>query len=323
VHRPRTAWLLGLAGILVTGVLVVVVEHLSRCELPGLAGPAPAFGLTVPGLPGDTGQLDAATAAIGSAPQIVMWYSAWQEGADFPAAAARRTAAQGAVPQVTWEPWDPAAGPQQTSFPLPSIATGAFDTYVSRWAAAAAAYGSTVMIRFAHEMNADTYPWSETGGRNPAGSYVAAWRHVHDLFADAGALNVQWVWSPNVPFDGTTALDDLYPGDAYVDAVALDGYNWSSVQPDTSWRSFEEVFGDGLAQLADLTDKPVLIGETASTEQDGDKAAWVTDMFETLEDHPEICGFTWFDFVKETDWRIASSPGSMAAFRAGLAARRD
>ena len=31
-----------------------------------------------------------------------------------------------------------------------------------------------------------------------------------------------------------------------------------------------------------------------------------------------IAGFIWFDLDKETDWRIASSPDSLAAFRSGL-----
>jgi hypothetical protein len=127
----------------------------------------------------------------------------------------------------------------------------------------------------------------------------------------------------NVPSSGTTALADLYPGDAYVDAVAMDGYNWCNVLPETSWQSFEEVFGPGLSEFEDLTHKPVLIGEVASTEQEGDKAVWIADMFEALKDRREVCGFTWFDFVKESDWRIDSSSGSLAAFRVGLSARRE
>ena len=317
--------LLALAGVLVTGLLVVVTRQLTqRCELSGLAGPAPAFGVATPGLPGDFTQLEQVSTAVGAAPDIVMWYAAWQQQDGFPTTAARRAAALGAVPQVTWEPWDPAAGPEQTTFPLEQIAGGAFDAYVSRWAEEAQAYGGPVMIRFAHEMNADIYPWSEVGGRNPAGAYVDAWRHVHDVFTEAGAENVQWVWSPNVPYRGTTPLADLYPGDAYVDAVGLDGYNWSDVLPETTWQSFEQVFGPGLSELEDLTDKPVLIGETASTEQRGDKAAWVAGLFRALEDRRhQICGFTWFHYVKETDWRIDSSPGSLEAFRAGLSARSE
>ena len=55
-----------------------------------------------------------------------------------------------------------------------------------------------------------------------------------------------------------------------------------------------------------------------STEIGGDKAARITGMFAWLDQHPEVRGVTWFDFAKETDWRIESSDASLAAFRAGM-----
>ena len=55
-----------------------------------------------------------------------------------------------------------------------------------------------------------------------------------------------------------------------------------------------------------------------STEIGGDKAARITGMFAWLDQHPEVRGVTWFDFAKETDWRIESSDASLAAFRARM-----
>jgi hypothetical protein len=323
VLRRHPAWLAALAGVLVLAVAVVVVRGRDdHCgELPGPGASTTRFGVTVPGLPDDVAGVDQVAAAVGAPPRIVMWYAAWHDDGDFPADAARRSAAAGAVPQVTWEPWDPAAGPDQQTYPLSRIAAGDFDDYVSRWADQVTTYAAPVMLRFAHEMNTGTYPWGEVDGRNDDGSYVAAWRHVHEIFDRAGADNVTWVWSPNVPFPGSTDLAAVFPGDDYVDAVALDGYNWSSLHPDTGWQSFEEVFGAGLDDLDDLTDRPRLIGEVASAEEGGDKAAWVAGMFAYLRDHSEVCGFTWFDIAKETDWRIDSTPASLEAFRTGLAAR--
>ncbi|HYO41125.1 MAG TPA: glycosyl hydrolase [Nocardioidaceae bacterium] len=312
-----------MCGVLVVVVAVVVVRSRdTHCdELPGPGGSATRFGLTVNGLPDDFTEVDRLRSEVGATPQILMWYTAWQQGGDFPADAARRAADAGAVPQVTWEPWDPAAGAEQQSFPLDRIAGGDFDDYVSRWADQAAAYAGPVMIRFAHEMNTPTYPWGAVEGRNQPSAYVDAWRHVHDVFSGAGATNVTWVWSPNVPFEGSTDLASVYPGDDYVDAVALDGYNWSTLQPASGWQSFEEIFASGLDELDDVTDRPRLIGEVGSAEEGGDKGAWVEDMFATLGERREICGFTWFNLAKETDWRIESSPGSLEAFRTGLAAR--
>jgi hypothetical protein len=310
-------------GVLVVVLAVVAVRSRDpHCDdLPGPGGSTTRFGLTVTGLPDDFTGVDQLRSQVEAAPQIVMWYAAWQQDGDFPTDAARRAATAGAVPQVTWEPWDPAAGPEQQTFPLDRIAAGDFDDYVTRWAEQATAYAGPVMLRFAHEMNTATYPWGAVEGRNDAESYVAAWRHVHDVFARAGADNVTWVWSPNVPFEGSTDLAAVYPGDDYVDAVALDGYNWSTLQPATGWQSFQEIFAPGLDELDDVTNRPRLIGEVGSAEEGGDKSAWVADMFATLRERDEICGFTWFNLAKETDWRIESSPGSLEAFRTGLADR--
>ncbi len=65
-----------------------------------------------------------------------------------------------------------------------------------------------------------------------------------------------------------------------------------------------------------------MLGEVASAEQGGSKAAWTTSLFRLLAAHPEVVAFTWFDLDKETDWRVESSASSVRSFRAGLAARR-
>jgi beta-mannanase len=172
-------------------------------------------------------------------------------------------------------------------------------------------------------MNGNWYPWAEGVNGNQAGDYIAAWRHVHDVVAATGAANVQWVWSTNVPYFGSTDLAGLYPGAAYVDIVALDGYNWGTSQTWSSWVSPQNLFGPGIAQLRTLAPgKPVLIAEVASSELGGSKAAWNTDLVSYLSAQADVLGFVWFHLQKETDWRINSSDSSAGAFKSALAARR-
>ncbi|MBA3865307.1 MAG: hypothetical protein H0X42_02995 [Solirubrobacterales bacterium] len=45
-------------------------------------------------------------------------------------------------------------------------------------------------------MNGDWFPWSESANGNQPGEYVAAWRHVHEIFSAAGATDATW---PGVP----------------------------------------------------------------------------------------------------------------------------
>ena len=275
------------------------------------------LGVTIPWGPLDSGALAATTAAIGVPPTHLQWYTGFGEAPDI--AKLQAVVDAGAVPVVTWEPWVWTDGVEQARFSLATFTRGDHDAYLTQWADALAAWDRPVMIRFAHEMNGSWYPWAAGVNGNSAEQYVAAWRHVHDLFAARGADEVQWVWAPNVVYPGSTALTSLYPGDAYVDVVGVDGYNWGTSRSWETWKSPEQVFGATLAELrAVAPGKPLLISETASTELGGDKAAWVTDLFAWASAQPDLTGVIWFDENKETDWRISSSPESEAAFRGAL-----
>jgi mannan endo-1,4-beta-mannosidase len=199
-------------------------------------------------------------------------------------------------------------------------------------------------LRFAHEMNGNWYPWAEAANDNEPGDYRQAWRYVHDKFADVYrtlgiASNVNWVWAPNVNYQGSTPLRCLYPGRRYVDWVGLDGYN----DADPVWKSFFDVFNETLTELSQfprqnpiLARHPLIITETACTENSDpagpSKAIWITDFFNELINGPwasEISAFVWFNIDKSTpgpgeNWTIQSldpltgAQDAEAAFVAGL-----
>jgi len=61
--------------------------------------------------------------------------------------------------------------------------------------------------------------------------------------------------------------------------------------------------------------KPIMIGEMASAEQGGDKAAWIDAIIPALKTrYPQFKALVWFDVDKENDWRINSSTAALAAF---------
>ena len=125
-------------------------------------------------------------------------------------------------------------------------------------------------------MNLSDNTWGPGVNGNTPEEFVAAWRHVVSVFRAVGATNVLWVWSPNVDCGGQCPFDAFYPGDAWVDWVALDGYNYGPVD-DVPWMSMAQIFGPSYDDLTALTTKPLMIAETASTEEGGDKAAWITE----------------------------------------------
>lgn len=279
-----------------------------------------AFGVASEGGFASPGQWDETARSVGEEPLLIMAYADFTD--EVPLAGLEAVAARGAVPVVTWEPWDPTAGPDQSRFSLASIIRGDHDPYLQRWAGTLDAYGRPVILRLAHEMNMPWYPWGAGVGENTPGEYVEAWRHVHRIFEEQGASHVSWMWNPEAPRCPSSLLEELYPGDRYVDLVALDGYNWGTGREDEVWRTPKEIFGVGLEQLGRLApDTPILIGETASAESGGSKADWISDLVGYLAEQPRVEGFIWFDHRKETDWRISSSEASRRAFAEALAVR--
>ena len=228
----------------------------------------------------------------------------------------------GATPLLTLEPWNPTGGIEQPLYSLSRVASGVFDGDLQRWGSTLARWGKPLLFRFAQEMNGTWYPWAVGLNGNTAADYVAAWRHVRQVISDAGADQVQFVWAPNVVTLGTNPFVDAFPGRDVVDVIGLDGYNWGDV-PGHHWQSPPDLFADSLNALEALdASKKVLITEVACAEgpTPEPKAAWIRDFCAAVKKDPRIEGFVWFQMDKERDWRFNTSPQSLAAFRAGVAA---
>lgn len=313
-------------GVSLLPRVVVTAQAAALRQVSSAPAPAVALGAYIPGVPGDPTQIDQFTALVGAAPAVVMWYQDWAHtGArDFNAAAMDAVAARNAMPMVTWEPWDYTAGVAQPAYSLPQIISGAYDPYVHQWARGAAAWGKPMYLRFAHEMNGNWYPWCVGVNGNTAAHYIGAWRHVYGIFQQEGATNVRWVWCPNV--GGATngrkggaasaQYTSIYPGDAYVHWVGMDGYNWGTSQSWSTWTDLATVFGTTYSGLTKLTGKPIMIAETASTELGGSKAPWITQglLNDVPSRFPRVRAVVWFDENKETDWRVNSSAAALAAY---------
>lgn len=278
------------------------------------------LGAAVPGLLARLDGLDQMATALGSKPAVATSYESWSWKRTFATIVPQVDAlrAWGAVPQITWEPWDPALGVNQPKYTLARIVAGDFDTYIKSWATDVKTYGYPLRLRFAHEMNGTWYPWCEGVNGNQPYDYVKAWWHVRGIFDAVGVPNVSWIWCPQAPYPGLAPMARMYPGDGGVDEVALDGYNWAlNGQP---WNSFYGVFKQGVAEVAMFSTRPVSIGETGCPEVGADKAAWIRGMWAQLAAWPQVRGVLWFNYAKEADWRVDSSPASLAAFKAGLPA---
>jgi len=111
-------------------------------------------------------------------------------------------------------------------------------------------------------MNGNWYTWSGVLNGSSGAKYIAAWRHIHDLFVASGATNVVWTWCPNnasVPNETWNDAMNYYPGDTYVDWACYDGYNWRTTN-NQSWQTVQQVFG-GLYPALVSTGKPIMVGD--------------------------------------------------------------
>jgi mannan endo-1,4-beta-mannosidase len=227
----------------------------------------------------------------------------------------------GSIPMVDWNSTS-GGGVSQPNFSLSRIIDGTYDSYITAWAAGARAWGHPFFLRFDHEMNGRWFPWNEGQNGNTTGQYVQAWRHIHNIFTSIGASNVSWVWCPNAEYPGSLPLEGLYPGDSYVDWTCMDAYNFGTnpLKSDV-WRSFAQAAGPTYTHLAALApSKPMMVGETASSEYGGAKPAWISAALASLPSlFPKIKAFVWFNWsAGGEDWPIESSASAAAAFAAGI-----
>ncbi len=238
----------------------------------------------------------------------------------FPESAFSDIRRYGAIPFFSWGSDSLPLSVDEPNMSLGTIIAGNWDSYVRTWATAAKNWGHPFFLRFNWEMNGNWFPWSEGVNGNTSGQFVQAWRHVHDIFTSVGATNVTWVWCPDAgSAKRETPLDRLYPGDQYVGWTCLDGYNRG-----TPWRSFAQIFGPNYSLITGkiAPSKPMVIGETASTELHGSKAAWITELLSTQlqEGFRQVRGILWFDKGNSTTgWPIETSPSATAAFAQAIA----
>jgi beta-mannanase len=280
------------------------------------------WGAYIPGAPQDSA-LDDFESLAGGAPEIIHVYMPWAADGPVPLDrdALEKVAAHHATPLITWEAWGTINGVAPAR--LSAIASGVFDDYIDQWALAIKSFGTAVFLRPFHEMNNPAYPWSVDQSGNTASDLVRAWQYVHDRFGRLGVDNVSWVWCPNTEND-RISFADLYPGDQYVDWLGVDGYNGGTQLNWGGWLSPQQLFDRSYASLSRLNlDKPIMIAETSSVEQGGDRAQWITDLYATTRvSYPRIRAIVWFQADttsrREADWRIQTSSASVAAFRAAV-----
>jgi hypothetical protein len=235
------------------------------------------------------------------------------------------TAKQGRIPMVNLCACDFQSG---AVVRWSDIANGSQDAYLTSMAQGFAFFGRPAFFIFDGEPEAKLDNATSDGARGSPADYVAAFRHIVDVFRSHGADNVAFVFdTTGYAFEqasGQTAdVKALYPGDDYVDWIAADPYNFFK---QGAWRSlsFETSAWYRWAR-AEHPSKPLALAEWGSKEDPNDpqrKADWLHQALRDLEHkYPQIKAVVYFDEEKHeqgtvNDWRIDTSEPTLAAFRA-------
>jgi mannan endo-1,4-beta-mannosidase len=254
------------------------------------------------GAPPDYQRVTGFAKTAGKKPNLVGYYSGWAE--PFAVSFAQQAESNGATPYVQIDP---------TYASVSDIADGAYDAYLHSYADSVREFRKPVVIGFGHEMNASTYSWGYTHVK-PA-VFVAAWQHIVTLFRQAGADNVTWLWTVNAAGPDTARIASWWPGKQYVTWVGIDGYYYRPAD------TFRSVFGQTITQVRDLTQRPVLLSETAV----GPRTAQfrkIANLFAGMKRN-KLLGLVWFDETQQggpyrQNWRLEGNFEASTAFQLGV-----
>jgi len=243
---------------------------------------------------------------------------------------------RGIMPGITWDASKgPALNKDQPDFSWTAISSGKHDAYITQTAKAVAAYHYPFIMRVFEEMDGSWYPWgyNANGNTNPA-DFVTAWKHIVDIFRKEGAANVQFAWclaasvlDSNTINQYGNILKQLYPGDDYVDWVALDGYsNLASTNKGALQNDFQPTYNF----IKTFTHRPMMFFEVGATENPNDpmaKANWITQGFLTTIPtvFSDVKIVNWFNGPSDTNpnkpnkiivnWAFDTSQNSLNAWK--------
>ena len=160
-------------------------------------------------------------------------------------------------------------------------AAGAYNGYFATLAKNLVASGlGGIAIRIGWEFNGTWYRWSVTTAAQAA-QYAQAWRQIVTAMRAVPGAHFTFVWCP----DGQAGGIDpslAYPGDAYVDVIGLDLYDWNengSTTPASRWNALVNA-GYGLgwqASFAAAHNKPIGFPEWGLVDDGGNSAAGGND----------------------------------------------
>lgn len=201
-------------------------------------------------------------------------------------------------------------------------------TNMVRWATAIKAYGMPMYVAFNHE--------PDTSASQPSGTptqFIAAWRKWVGVMRSEGVSNARFAYTTavrnySVSTTSKKFAPKYYPGDAWVDDIAVDAYNMYCRKKDgrfaNPWRSLATLLAPFMTFVADHPGIPLALAEFGSAEdpnEPGRKAQWIADAQQLFKQpaYQRFIAISYWNTLSHNyegcDFRITTSTSALNAFK--------
>ena len=280
--------------------------------------------------------------AVGAGTTWIFFSDNWYEGRGFPAEMCGWIHGLGKIPYVRLMlRSDSEQDHAEKVFTLDAIIAGKFDADLRQWAAGARKFAAPMLVEWGTECNGQWFAWNGrwNGGSAGPAKFIQAWRHIVKLMRDAGCGNITWVWhvdSNDVPDVTWNRLENYYPGDDWVDWIALSAYGPQKPADRDAPERLRAMLDAACPRIDVLAPKkPLILAEFGCTRHHPKITAdaWANDALTDLLSArwPRIAGFCWWNEAWEnddhrkndTDMIIMNDPALAGIFKKQLSLAKD
>lgn len=272
----------------------------------------------------------------------------FDQGIHFPKRDVDAALRAGYIPSIRMLPYDRCISKNLPEYKLQTFIDGDHDVALREWARQAKATPSPLLVTFGVEVNGDWFPWNMryNGNQEKRGygdpdvydgyeRFRDAYRHIINIFREEGVKNVTWfyhvncVW-PTEKANPISSVDGYYPGDDYIDWIAISCYGSQDAR-NPFWWDMSFTFDPSYKLLEDSRvigkDKPIALMEFGVTE-DPRKPAWIDTFLKDVVNnvYPRLRAIGWWQsrfcvqYGDQTcdshaDIRVNSSKASLEAYQ--------
>jgi hypothetical protein len=237
-------------------------------------------------------QLAAFDSAIGRAPTILLIYKGFTD--PLPISSLNSIIQNGSTPLLSWSCTN-----------VTDVSSGKDDSLITAYAQALKKFGHPIFMRWYWEMNLAHDSQSGCNAYQNGPGFTAAWIHIWNIFHLVGASNVAFVWAPS----GSKNTTDYYPGDQYVDWIAIDSYQHESNGSPTPFATIFQPF----YQEWSTHGKPLMISETGALPNN--QVSYLQQIGQDLPtEFPDIKAVMYFDSAgNKGPWTLSAA--GLGAFK--------